>query len=94
MNKVVLSMLTMSAVLILSGCSSSGSSRSGHYGGHSAYSSCPSCGPGSYAVKHGHGSASTGNGSSLAKVAGVLLVGGLLYSALDDDDSSSSGHSK
>ena len=94
MNKVVLTGLAMSAVLVLSACSSSGSSRH-NQGGHSSYKSCPTCGPGSYSVQHGHRSQGSGGsgGSGFVKVAGALLVGGLIYNALDDDDSSGS-HAK
>lgn len=95
MNKVVLTSLTMSAILVISGCSSSGSSRSSGHGGYSAGGNCPGCGAGSYAVEHGHnGRRSSGSGggggNSFATVAGALLVGGLLINALDDDDNSSS----
>ena len=101
MNKVVLTSLTMSAVLVLSGCSSSGSHKSGYgHGGHSGYSAyngCVNCGPGSYAVRHGHNGQRSGGGSSgpgFAAIAGTLLVGGLLVNALDDDDSSKGSHIK
>ena len=94
MNKVVLTSLAMSAVLVLSGCSSSGHSRSGHTG-YSSHGSCPTCGKGSYAVQHGHSNKRSGGtgGGSFATVAGALLVGGLLINSLDDDDNSS-GHNK
>jgi len=101
MNKVVLTSLAMSAVLVLSGCSSSGSHKSayGGHGGYASYDSCANCGSGSYAVRHGHNghSVRSGGGSSgpgFAAIAGTLLVGGLLVNALDDDNGNSRGHVK
>ena len=85
MNKLALSTLAMSSILALSACSSSGSNNRFGHAKHASYSSCPSCGQGGYAVRHAHANQRS-NGSGLATVAGALLVGGLLYNAIDDDD--------
>ena len=94
MNKVVLISLTISAVIFISGCSSSGSHRSNQSGSY-AYGTCSNCASGSSAVQHGHrNQRASDSGSSFAKVAGALLVGGLIFSAIDDDDDNDSSHTK
>lgn len=173
MNKVVPSIIAMSALLITAGCTSSGvkgnaysgvsahngayanhSSRAVYQGGQFQQAACQNCGQGSHAVSHdhGHSRATTGQtvthrhtgvtghahnglsgshsyvtttagrngggfvannggfvntavrggavrtgggvGSTIAKAAGALLIGGLIYKAADDNnDSGSSGGS-
>ena len=90
MNKVVQTTLTMSAVILISGCSSSGSHRSKQSSKYAK--TCTNCGSGYTAVQHGHGASRSSN-SGLVTVAGALIVGGLIYSALDDDDDTNS-HAK
>ena len=85
MNKVVLISLTLSAFTLLSACSSSGSSKPSKHNVYSEYKPCTNCGSGYTAVRHGHAE-SRSSGSGLATVAGALLVGGIIYSVLDDDD--------
>ncbi|MGB1310956.1 MAG: hypothetical protein ACPG47_07070 [Leucothrix sp.] len=92
MNKVILTALTVSTAVVLSACSHTGS-RATH-GGYSS-NKCTNCGPGHHAVAHGHNNQRSGAGvGSLAKVAGALVVGGLIYNALDDDDDNSGSHNK
>ncbi len=86
MNKVVLTTLTLSAAIVISGCSSSGSHRS-KQGGYYAHDA-------GYSNQHGRSNSHSNNNSgAIVKVAGALLVGGLIYNALDDDDDNNS-HSK
>lgn len=93
MNKVILTALTVSTAVVLSACSHTGS-RATH-GGYSS-NKCTNCGPGHHAVAHGHNNQRSGAAGvgSLAKVAGALVVGGLIYNALDDDDDNSGSHNK
>ena len=67
MNKVVLTTLTISAAIIISGCSSSGSHRS-KQGGYYAHDG------GSYSNQHGRSNQGSSDNSGLIKVAGALLV--------------------
>jgi len=148
MNKVVPTILVMSAFLVMAGCSSSGTKQRVHASGvkatHASYThhakagaSCSTCGAGYHAVAHSHGHSNhstgavvththtgasghahhgmssshsyvntathagrntyvktgavqrSGTGMSFAKVAGALLVGGLVYKATQDDDDDS-----
>ena len=93
MNKLALSTLALSSVLVLSACSSSGSNNRFGNAKHASYSSCPTCGQGGYAVRHAHANQRSNN-NSIVTVAGALLVGGLLINALDDDDDNNSSHVK
>jgi len=63
MNKVVPTILTMSALFFAAGCSSSGSSHSSHsgvsvnqasYTAVQAQTACPTCGPGYHSAAHAH----------------------------------------